>query len=81
MAAPLALSARTGAIEWSVKMGCLFAFSALAYDKGRIFAVNDLNRLFAFAAGTVPVLVRQAAWAALLIVTPYGLSTASFTLR
>jgi outer membrane protein assembly factor BamB len=47
-----ALSARTGAVEWSASLGSLFAFSALAYDKGRIFAVNDLNRLFAFAAGT-----------------------------
>jgi outer membrane protein assembly factor BamB len=45
-------SARTGAVEWSAKLGGLFAFSALAYDNGRIFAVNDLNHLFAFAAGT-----------------------------
>ena len=47
-----ALSARTGAVEWSAKLGGLFGFSALAYDNGRIFAVNDLNHLFAFAAGT-----------------------------
>ena len=69
-----ALSARTGAIEWSANLGSLFAFSALAYDKGRIFAVNDLNRLFAFAAGT-----GHRFWSVrlpgqlYLIDTPYGL--------
>ena len=47
-----ALDASTGAVDWSVGLGGLYGFSALAYDGRRIFALNYNGVLTAFAAST-----------------------------
>ena len=47
-----ALNASTGAIDWTVGLGGMYGFSALAYDGGRVFAVNFSGILTAFAAST-----------------------------
>ncbi|MGO8956405.1 MAG: PQQ-binding-like beta-propeller repeat protein [Streptosporangiaceae bacterium] len=47
-----ALSARTGATDWSVGLGGTYGFSALAYDGQRLFALNYNGVLTAFTAST-----------------------------
>ncbi|HEX9063643.1 MAG TPA: PQQ-binding-like beta-propeller repeat protein, partial [Streptosporangiaceae bacterium] len=47
-----ALSARTGATEWSAGLGGLYYFSALTYDGRTVFALNYDGVLTAFAAAT-----------------------------
>ncbi len=47
-----ALSAATGATDWSAGLGGLYGFSALAYDGQRVFALNFNGRLTAFVAST-----------------------------
>jgi outer membrane protein assembly factor BamB len=47
-----ALNATTGATEWSVGLGGLYGFSALAYDGQRLFALNYNGVLTEFVAST-----------------------------
>lgn len=47
-----ALSARTGATQWSAGLGGLYYFSALTYDGRTVFALNYNGVLTAFKAST-----------------------------
>jgi len=47
-----ALSASTGAVDWSLPLPGDYTFSALAYDGRRLFALNENGLLKAFAAST-----------------------------
>lgn len=47
-----ALSASTGAVDWSLALPGDYTFSALAYDGRRLFALNENGLLKAFVAST-----------------------------